>query len=306
MFEPFQLLLVVQKKHMKKLLFISALIVLALGWSGWKANQTSRPFVSKAEIISCMETETVDAYLNEASKPAFGSMHVAPLQLAAQDLQGKMIKFDVADGVQANAYYLAPKKKSTKWLIVIQEWWGLNDQIKKEADKYFNDLKDMNVLAIDMYDGKVAATPDSAMKLTREAKPERMTNIIRGAIQQAGADAAIYSVGWCFGGMWSLQTAIIGGSKAKGTIMFYGRPETDMEKLKNIQCDVIGFFGNQDRSPSPEMVTAFEKNMETAGKKLNTYKYDAGHGFANPSNPKFNAEATADAYAKAIAFLKSH
>ncbi len=291
---------------MKKLLFISALIVLALGWSGWKAKQASRAFISKAEIISCMETETVGAYLKEASKPAFGSMHVAPLQLAAQDLQGKMIKFDVSDGVQANAYYLAPKKKSKKWLIVIQEWWGLNDQIKQEADKYFSDLKDMNVLAIDMYDGKVAATPDSAMKLTREAKPERMTNIIRGAIQQAGADAAIYSVGWCFGGMWSLQTAIIGGAKAKGTIMFYGRPETDMEKLKNIQCDIIGFFGNQDRSPSPEMVTAFEKNMETAGKKLNTYKYDAGHGFANPSNPKFNAEATADAYAKAIAFLKSH
>ena len=291
---------------MKKLLFISGLIVLALGWTGWKAKQASIPFVNKAEIISCMETETIDSYLNEASKPSFASMHNAPLQVSAQDLKGKMIKFDVSDGVQANAYYLAPKKKSNKWLIVIQEWWGLNDQIKQEADKYFTDLTDMNVLAIDMYDGKVAATPDSAMKLTREAKPERMTKIIRGAIQQAGADASIYSVGWCFGGMWSLQTAIIGGAKAKGTIMFYGRPETDMEKLKNIQCDIIGFFGNQDRSPSPEMVTAFEKNMEAAGKKLNTYKYDAGHGFANPSNPKFNAEATADAYAKAIAFLKSH
>lgn len=288
---------------MKKILFISGLIVLALGW---KTKQTSSPFVNKAEIISCMETETIDAYLNEATRPAFASMHNAPLQASSQDLKGKMIKFDVSDGVQANAYYLAPNKKSKKWLIVIQEWWGLNDQIKQEADKYFSDLKDMNVLAIDMYDGKVAATPDSAMKLTREAKPERMTNIIRGAIQQAGADASIYSVGWCFGGMWSLQTAIIGGAKAKGTVMFYGRPETDMEKLKNIQCDVIGFFGNQDRSPSPEMVTVFEKNMETAGKKLNTYKYDAGHGFANPSNPKFNAEATADAYAKAIAFLRSH
>ena len=291
---------------MKKFLVIPVLIVLALGWTGWKTKQVSRPFVSKAEIISCMETETIDAYLNEASRPAFASMHNAPLQVSAQELKGKMIKFDVSDGVQANAYYLAPKKKSKKWLIVIQEWWGLNDQIKQEADKYFTDLTDMNVLAIDMYDGKVAATPDSAMKLTREAKPERMTNIIRGAIQQAGADASIYSVGWCFGGMWSLQTAIIGGAKAKGTIMFYGRPETDMEKLKNIQCDIIGFFGNQDRSPSPEMVTAFEKNMEAAGKKLNTYNYDAGHGFANPSNPKFNAEATADAYAKAIAFLRSH
>ena len=288
---------------MKKILFISGLVVLALGW---KTKQTSSPFVNKAEIISCMETETIDAYLNEATRPAFASMHNAPLQVSAQDLKGKMIKFDVSDGVQANAYYLAPKKKSKKWLIVIQEWWGLNDQIKQEADKYFTDLTDMNVLAIDMYDGKVAATPDSAMKLTREAKPERMTNIIRGAIQQAGADASIYSVGWCFGGMWSLQTAIIAGAKAKGTVMFYGRPETDMEKLKNIQCDIIGFFGNQDRSPSPEMVTAFEKNMEAAGKKLNTYKYDAGHGFANPSNPKFNADATADAYAKAIAFLRSH
>ncbi len=288
---------------MKKILFISGLVVLALGW---KTKQTSSPFVNKAEIISCMETETIDAYLSEATRPAFASMHNAPLQVSAQDLKGKMIKFDVSDGVQANAYYLAPKKKSKKWLIVIQEWWGLNDQIKQEADKYFTDLTDMNVLAIDMYDGKVAATPDSAMKLTREAKPERMTNIIRGAIQQAGDDASIYSVGWCFGGMWSLQTAIIGGAKAKGTIMFYGRPETDMEKLKNIQCDIIGFFGNQDRSPSPEMVTAFEKNMEAAGKKLNTYKYNAGHGFANPSNPKFNAEATADAYAKAIAFLRSH
>jgi len=291
---------------MKKILFISGLMVLALGWSGWKAKQSSRAFVSKAEIISCMETETVGTYLNEASTPAFGLMHDAPLQVSAQDLQGKMIKFDVSDGVQANAYYLAPKKKTNKWLIVIQEWWGLNDQIKQEADKYFSDLKDMNVLAIDMYDGKVAATPDSAMKLTREAKPERMTNITSGAIQQAGADAAIYSVGWCFGGMWSLQTAILGGAKMKGSIMFYGRPEADMEKLKNIQCDIIGFFGNQDRSPSPEMVTAFEKNMENAGKKLNTHKYDAGHGFANPSNPKFNAEATNDSYAKAIAFLKSH
>lgn len=291
---------------MKKLLFIFGLTLLALGWTGWKAKQVTSPFVGKAEIISCMETETIDAYLTEASRPTFASMHNAPLQVSAQDLKGKMIKFDVSDGVQANAYYLAPKKKSKKWLIVIQEWWGLNDQIKQEADKYFSDLKDMNVLAIDMYDGKVAATPDSAMKLTREAKPERMTNIIRGAIQQAGADASIYSVGWCFGGMWSLQTAILGGAKAKGTVMFYGRPETDMEKLKNIQCDIIGFFGNQDKSPSPEMVTAFEKNMEAAGKKLNTFKYDAGHGFANPSNPKFNAEATADAYAKAIAFLQSH
>jgi carboxymethylenebutenolidase len=68
---------------------------------------------------------------------------------------------------------------------------------------------------------------------------------------------------------------------------------------------VIGFFGNQDQSPSPAVVTKFEEDMATAGKKLVTHKYNAGHGFANPSNPSFNKEATADAHQKTLAFLKA-
>ena len=130
--------------------------------------------------------------------------------------------------------------------------------------------------------------------------------IIEGAVAHAGKKASVYSVGWCFGGLWSLQTAILAGTKAKGAVMFYGRPETDVEKLKTIQCDVIGFFGNLDSSPSPAMVKAFEENMRTAGRNLTVHRYEAGHGFANPSNPKFDREATQDSYAKALAFLKSH
>jgi carboxymethylenebutenolidase len=161
-------------------------------------------------------------------------------------------------------------------------------------------------MAVDMYDGKVAATPDSAMKLMRGADMNRMVALIQGAVKHAGSKASIYSVGWCFGGMWSLQTAIIAGPQAKGSVMYYGRPESNMEKLKTIQCDIIGFFGNLDQSPSPAMVNTFEDNMKLAGKNLTTYKYEAGHGFANPSNPSYNAAAKADSYAKAIAFLKSH
>ena len=291
---------------MKKLLPFLLLLVVVITWSSWKSQQHPEPMIAKKEIISCMETETMDAYINEASQTSFAQMHLSPVKVDAADLLGKMIQFKTADGKQASGYYIAPKKKSKKWLIVIQEWWGLNDNIKMEADKYFKDLGDFNVLAVDMYDGKVAATPDSAMKLTRSADPVRMTTILQGAMQHAGKDASIYSVGWCFGGMWSLQTAIIAGNQAKGTIMFYGRPETNMDKLKSIQCDIIGFFGNLDRSPSPAMVSEFEKNMETAGKKLTTYKYEAGHGFANPSNPSFNKEATEESYTKAIAFLKAH
>lgn len=291
---------------MKKQLISFLLLAFACIWMGWNYRMEPKVMVEKKDIISCMETETVDAYIQEASQPAFGFMHPQPQTVLKPATLGETIHFSTADGNDANGYYFKPKKKSKKWLIVIQEWWGLNENIKAEAEKYFKDLGDMHVLAVDMYDGKVAATPDSAMKLSRGADPIRMANIIRGAIKHAGADASIYSVGWCFGGMWSLQTAILAGAQGKGTIMFYGRPETNMEKLNSIQCDILGFFGNLDKSPSPEMVTVFEKNMQGAGKQLTTHKYEAGHGFANPSNPSFNKTAAEDAYAKAIAFLKAH
>lgn len=292
--------------HMKKMIFLLLSITLSGAWLAWKAETSSRKIPNSADIISCMESEAVQEYIRESGEWSFAALHPSPKSLENWMAQGKRITFPAADGKDAQGYYVAPRKKSNKWLIVIQEWWGLNEQIMAEADKYAAELGDFHVLAVDLYDGKVAATPDSAMKYSRGSDPARMATIIKAAISNAGKNAGIYSVGWCFGGMWSLQTAILAGSQAKGTIMFYGRPETDLEKLKSIQCDVIGFFGNLDKSPSPEMVTAFEKNMADAGKKLETHKYEAGHGFANPSNPRHNPEATADSYSKAISFLKSH
>ena len=291
---------------MKKTAFLLSIALFTLALTSWKWKKNQHPTVEKADVIACLNMETQQAYQLEASTPAFASLHPSPLKVAPADLLGSMIQFDAADGNKANAYFIPAKKKTNKWLIVIQEWWGLNDNIKMEADQYFKDLGDINVIAVDMYDGKVAATPDSAMKLMRGADMNRMTAIIQGAIKHAGSKASIYSVGWCFGGMWSLQTAILAGPQAKGTVMYYGRPETNMDKLKSIKCDIIGFFGNKDQAPSPAMVDEFEKNMKEAGKNLNVNRYDAGHGFANPSNPSFNAAAKADSYAKAIAFLKAH
>jgi carboxymethylenebutenolidase len=274
-----------------------------ISWQ-WEKNQ--HPTLDKGEVIECLNMETQQAYQLEASQARFANMHLAPVKVNPADLLGSIVPFNAADGKPGQAYFIPAKKKSDKWLIVIQEWWGLNDNIKMEADQYFKDLGDVNVMAVDMYDGKVAATPDSAMKLMRGADMNRMVALIQGAVKHAGSKASIYSVGWCFGGMWSLQTAIIAGPQAKGSVMYYGRPEANMEKLKSIQCDIIGFFGNLDQSPSPAMVNDFEANMKLAGKNLTAYKYEAGHGFANPSNPSYNAAAKTDSYAKAIAFLKAH
>ncbi len=254
--------------------------------------------------VSCFTSEIMDQFKAEASTASFAMMHDNPIPYTAADPIGKPVTFKAADGTNAMGYEIRSKKKSNKWLFVIQEWWGLNDYIKKESETYYNDLEDVNVIALDLYDGKIAATADSAMKLIQSVKTDRLESIIKGAIAYAGTDAKIYTVGWCFGGMWSLQSTLLAGKQAAGCVMFYGRPENNIEKLKTLNCDVIGFFGNKDRNPSPEVVNKFEADMQTAGKKLIANKYDAGHGFANPSNPVFNKEAAADAHAKAVAFLK--
>lgn len=291
---------------MKKSLYIVAVAVIAIGLMSlqWKKNHYD--VLDKSAIISCLNMETQQAYQAEASQKPFANMHPNPVSVNTKNLLGEMIQYPSSDGKNAQGYFIRSKKKSDKWLIVIQEWWGLNDNIKLESDKYYTALGDVNVIAVDMYDGSVAATPDSAMKLMRGANMERMTNIINATIIHVGKGAKIYTLGWCFGGMWSLQTAMLAGAQAKGCVMYYGRPETNLDKLKNIQCDVIGFFGSKDKSPSPEMVDEFEKNMQSVDKKLTRYNYDAGHGFANPSNPSFVAAARDDAYEKTLAFLKSH
>ena len=180
----------------------------------------------------------------------------------------------------------------------------MNDNILREAEELAKELGNVNVLALDMYDGKVASTPDSAMKLVQTATKERLENIVRGGIAHAGSKAKIFTIGWCFGGMWSLQSSLLAGNQAAGCVMYYGRPENNLEKLKTLQCDVLGIFGSKDRSPSPEVVKRFEEDMRTVGKNLSLHMYDAGHGFANPSNPSYDKVATADAHTKAIAFIK--
>ncbi len=238
-----------------------------------------------------------------AANPAFQQLHISPLPFMYKGA-GDMVTFPTPDGQSASGFLIKAQKPSNKWLLVYQEWWGLNDNIKKESEKYYNDLKDVNVLALDMYDGKVATEPSEAGKLMSGASKDRLASIMKGGIAYAGPKAEFASVGWCFGGMLSLQSAMLEGKQAKGCVMYYGRPEQDVEKLKTLNTDVIGFFGTQDKGITPESVKMFEENMQKAGEKLTVKMYDAGHGFANPSNPVYNKEATADSYKLALAYLK--
>ncbi len=290
---------------MKNFLILAVLAFGAAAFLGYRYKTPEPQLLSPACYTSCFNGDVREQFRQEASTMAFANMHETPNYYRLADPTGKPITFTAADGSTAMGYEIKSAKKSNKWIFVIQEWWGLNDYIKRESETLAKELDNVNVIALDMYDGKVAATADSAMKYVQAAKTERLENIIKGAIAHAGADAKIYTIGWCFGGMWSLQASLLAGKQAAGCVMFYGRPENNIEKLKTLNCDVVGFFGNKDRSPSPEVVNKFEADMQAAGKKLTTHKYDANHGFANPSNPSFDKAATEDAHAKAIAFFKA-
>lgn len=288
---------------MKKLALLAVAAFVTAGLLSYTLKKPVKP-LSPECYVSC-ESSMFAEFQKEAGTQAFTSWHINPLPFVYANPKGKMISFPSPDGKEASGYFIPAKKKSNKYLFVIQEWWGLNDYIKSESDWYWDELdKEANVIALDMYDGKTAATADSASKLVRSVNNDRLFNIIKGALAYAGPKAEISTIGWCFGGGWSLQAAITAGAQGKACVMFYGRPETNIDRLKMLKADVIGFFGNKDKSPSPEMVDAFEKNMKEAGKSLETHRYEAGHGFANPSNPSYDKEATADAKKRAVAFLK--
>lgn len=258
---------------------------------------------NSTSIPICHTPVTANAMSALAADPAFRMLHEVPLPFHYEGA-GETVSFETTDGQKASGFFLKSPKKSNKWLLVYQEWWGLNDHIKQEAAKLHKDLGDVNVLAVDMYDGKVGTTREEAGKLMQSASKERLAAIQKGAIGYAGKDAKIASIGWCFGGMLSLQSAILEQSKSVGCVMYYGSPEKDIEKLKTLKTDVLGIFGSQDQGISPEVVAQFEKDMKTAGKNVTIKMYDAVHGFANPSNPKHDPVATADAYKLSLDYLK--
>ena len=235
----------------------------------------------------------------------FVASHQLPLEYTHNSLVGgEMITFKTTDVTDGNAYLVKSKTKSKKWLFVYQEWWGLNDHIKKQADILYNEMGgNVNVLAIDMYAGKVATTREDAAKYMQGADEKRLENIVNGALGYAGKKAKIASIGWCFGGGWSLKSAILSKKQAVGSVMYYGMPVQDVEKLKTLNCEVLGLFATEEWI-SKKIIEEFAVNMKTANKLLNYKIFEAEHAFANPSNPKFDEKAATEANAMAISFLK--
>lgn len=278
---------------MKKLLlitFLSCFTILVFGQS---------------KMVCCSKPSATQQFAMLASNKDFRAAHKNPVKMHFQSSIGKAITYKVVSGADANAYVLMAKKPTNNFILVIHEWWGLNDFVKKESEKIYDDLGNVNIVDLDLYDGKVATTKEDAGKLMQGVKEDRAKAIINGAIAYVGPKAHIATLGWCFGGGWSLQTSIMAGKQAVACVMYYGMPEQDVSRLKMLHTDVLGNFANKDQWINPKVVAKFETDMKAAGKKLYVHQYDADHGFANPSNPIYDSQATKDAYGFTIAFFKA-
>jgi carboxymethylenebutenolidase len=278
---------------MKKLIFLTLTLFILMSLT-----------YSQTKHLCCDESAT-EKFASFGNDAGFVSMHPDPLPANFTDLRGKMISFSTKDGTNGNGYEVKSDKTGSKYIIMFHEWWGLNDYIKNEADELQSEIPDATVLAVDLYDGKVATTQEEASKYVQSVSTDRAVNIINGAIDYSASNS-IGTIGWCFGGGWSLQAAILMGDKCKACVMYYGMPESDKDKLSNLQAPVLGLFGTQDNYITPAVVAKFEENMKSLGKSIKIKSYDAVHAFANPSNPKHDPDATKDAKTLTLAFFKDN
>jgi len=254
--------------------------------------------------MACCKQSATEQFAMLASNKKFVMSHPKPFTYHFQSAIGKAITYPTADGKTADAYEFKAKNPTNNYILVIHEYFGLNDYVKKESERIYNDLGNVNIIDLDLYDGKSSTDRAEAAKLMQAVTDARADAIIKGAIAYVGPKAHIATLGWCFGGGWSLQATLLAGKQAAGCVMFYGMPEQDVNKLKTLHADVLGNFANQDQWINTKVVAKFAEDMKAAGKKLYLHQYDANHSFANPSSPSSNPTAAADAYKNTIAFYK--
>jgi carboxymethylenebutenolidase len=193
-------------------------------------------------------------------------------------------------------------------IIVIHEWWGLNDWVKEQA-QHFAD-QGYAALAVDLYRGQVAATPDDAHILMRGLPDDRGLRDLEAAFAYLSSRPdvetnKIGAIGWCMGGGWAIKLAE-DQPKLAAFVVNYGSLPTDNAIIAKIQAPMLGNFGAEDKGIPPEAVNAFEAKMKAAGKSADIKIYDgAGHAFQNPNNTQgYRKDATEDADKRIDAFFR--
>jgi len=193
-------------------------------------------------------------------------------------------------------------------IIVIHEWWGLNQWVKEQAEKLA--ANGYVALAVDLYQGEITTDPSEARKLKRNLRQDRAIGDLKAAfdylVGRSDVDAKhIAALGWSMGGGLAIQLAIHEPQLA-ACVVNYGPLPTNTGENRKINAPVLGIFGSLDRGIPPTKVRAFERCMNAAGKRVHIEIYDgAGHAFENPSNQRgYRSKAAAAAWFETLNFFE--
>ena len=216
------------------------------------------------------------------------------------------VAITTAGGRQVSAALGTPAAVPAAAVMLVHEWWGLNDQIKSVAAA----LADAGylALAIDLYNGAVTDDSKTARGLVRAVETEAATDTCASWVRWLGDHAdgtgKVGTVGWCFGGGWSLNASL--AAPVDAAVVYYGNVKKGQEQLASLAGPVLGHFATRDRWINRAMVEGFEGEMAAAGKSVENHWYEADHAFANPTSARYDEEDAALAWQRTLAFFAAN
>ncbi|MBI5130056.1 MAG: dienelactone hydrolase family protein [Rhodopseudomonas palustris] len=221
---------------------------------------------------------------------------------------GTIITFKRPDGQDASGYLANAARGNAPGVVVIQEWWGLSEQIKGLTDRFA--LAGFDALAPDLYKGKVVPYHDTEAANKEMGSLDFMdatTQTVRGAAAYLARNGAkVGLTGFCLGG----AVTVIGACKIpelSAAVVFYGIPPEQAAKPSEVRVPMQGHFANRDDWCTPQVVDAFEKGLKEAGKSAEFFRYDADHAFVNEQRAAVHDREAAElAWSRATQFFGKH
>lgn len=209
---------------------------------------------------------------------------------------------------KSNGYLAKPTEQGNfPAVIMIHEFWGLNDNIKEMAEKLAS--HGYVVLAVDLYEGQVGKTSDEARQIRGSFEQSQWDNNMNSAIEylEENFDAqSIGSIGWCFGGGQSLNLAL-NNAKLDATVIYYGQLVTDYDSLSKISWPVLGIFAGNDSGIPEETIKKFQSTLDELNIENEIIIYPGvNHAFANPSGDRYAPEESKDAWEKTLKFFNEN
>lgn len=276
-------------------LLLSIALAGALVGCGQKQDEASYA----AQMAEAHKDDRPVANAATAERPA---LEVATQAVVYATVRGRAVTGFLAYPIEAHGALPA--------VLMFHEWWGLNDNIKAMAQRLAG--QGYVVLAVDLFGGTVAQDPDQAMQLMSAAlkDQEALGQNLHGAmtyLEKETPASGIATLGWCFGGAMSFETARMFPDKVAATVIYYGQVSSERSVLEPLKMPILGIFAAQDDHITAASARAFEKTLHQLGKEAEVTVYEGvGHAFANPSGTNYRQAEAEDAWQKTLTFLDKH